>query len=128
MEYKQELLRKVKGINATAGNLRLSYQRLEWEFDKLIEETESLIEELEELNLRDKGPTKREIRQTVELKVSLEDCRSLIGKRVRIINPTSGEGNLGQIKSVGKFFVTVTKDNGDTTKRAAKNLRLIRHE
>ena len=62
MDYKEELLKKVKGINATAGNLRLSYQRLEWEFDRLIEETESLIEELEELNLQDKKPAKREIR------------------------------------------------------------------
>ena len=68
MECRQELLKKVEGINATAGNLRLSYQRLEWEFDKLIEETESLIEELEELSLQDRKPAKREVRQIVELK------------------------------------------------------------
>ena len=114
MEYKQELLNKVKGINAKAGNLRLSYQRWEWEFDELIEQTENLIEELEELNLQDKKPARKEIRQTVELKVSLEECRSLVGERVRIVNPNSGEPNLGVIKSIGKFFVTVTKKTTET--------------
>ena len=128
MEYRQELINRVKGINTTARNLRASYQRLEREFDKLTEDTESLIEELEGLNLQDKKPAKREVRQLIEVKVSLEECRELIGERVRIINPTSGEPNLGRIKSAGKFFVTITKDNGYTTKRAAKNLRLIRHE
>ena len=128
MEERKEILKKVKGINAAAGNLRLSYQRLEWQFNKLIEETENLIEELEELTFQDKRPADREIRQKVEIQVSLEDCRGLIGNQVRIINPTSGEPNLGTIKSVGKFFVTIAKTNGDTTKRAAKNVRLIRYE
>ena len=128
MEQKQEILRKVKEINAAAGNLRLSYQRLEWQFDRLIEETENLTKELEELSLQDKKPAKREIRQGVEIKVSLEECRGLIGSEVRIINPTSGEPNLGKIKSVGRYFVTITKTNGDTTKRAAKNVRLIQDE
>ena len=64
----------------------------------------------------------------IESMVTLEECRGLIGQKVRIINPNSGEPNSGKIKSAGKFFVTVTKDNGDIAKRAAKNLRLIRYE
>ena len=39
-----------------------------------------------------------------------------------------GEPTQEHIKSVGTFFVTIVKPNGDQTKRAAKNKQLIHDE
>ena len=63
-----------------------------------------------------------------ESKVTLEDCRSLIGRNVRIVNPGKGEGNFGHIKSVGDLYITVSVQGGLERRRIAKNLRLQHHE
>ena len=61
-------------------------------------------------------------------KVTLEDCKKLIGRNVRIINPGKGEGNFGHIASVGELYITVIIQGGAAKRRIAKNLRLLHHE
>ena len=60
-----------------------------------------------------------------ERTATLEEYRYLIGKRVRIVNPSRGESNVGTIVATGKLFITVDIGNGITKNRVAKNLRLI---
>ena len=128
MDYKEVLLNRVKEINSTAGNLRLSYQRLEVDLNELVELTENLIEELEELKIKESKTVARKRGPIRESKVTLEECRNLINQRVRIINPNGGEPNQGHITGVGTFFVHIKKTNGDRTRRAAKNIRIIHNE
>ena len=128
MDYKEVLLNRVKEINSSARNLKLSYQRLEVDLNDLVELTENLIEELEELKLKDTKAVARRHGQHRESQVTLEQCRKLINRRVRIINPNGGEPNQGYITGIGTFFVHIKKTNGDRTKRAAKNIRLIHNE
>ena len=44
---------------------------------------------------------------TGESKLTLEQYKRLIGRRVRIINPHKGEPDVGPITGVGKLYVTV---------------------
>ena len=78
--------------------------------------------------IRSSGPTPRITKTVSETKVTLEDCKRLIGKNVRIINPTKGEGNFGHITSVGDLYVTVLLEEGIPKRRIARNLRLLHHE
>ena len=60
-----------------------------------------------------------------ERKITLQECRGLIGHQVRIINPSSGEGDSGTITKVQKLYVTVTLPDGTQKRRIASNLRAI---
>ena len=63
--------------------------------------------------------------EIIERTVTLEECRYLLGKQVRIVNPGKGEGNIGTIIATGKLFITVDIGSGIKKNRVAKNLRLI---
>ena len=65
---------------------------------------------------------------TQETKFSLEEGRRLIGRRVRILNPSKNEPYIGTIAAVGKIYVTVELPGGTQRKRFTKNLRLMQHE
>ena len=125
MEYREGILIRLREINEKAHAIRSDLYGLENRLNELIDETEHLIEDIEDFELPERVENDTPARSTREAKITLEQCRKLIDKRVRIINPNAGEPNEGFIKSVGTFFVTVIKTNGDKTKRAAKNLRLI---
>ena len=75
---------------------------------------------------RIKSKTKTPI--VAEIAVTTEECRSLIGNRVRIVNPGRGEANTGTIESVGKLYITVALPNGVKKLWIAKNIRLLHHE
>ena len=60
-----------------------------------------------------------------EIKVTLEDCRLLSGRRVRILNPKNIEEITGTILKVGTLYVTIVLLNGKHLRRIAKNIRLI---
>ena len=128
MNYGEFLLENLNKINEAAIEIRSKHYEQETKLNQLIERTENLIQELEELTLSNRKPEALKPKDNTETKVSLEECRTLINRRVRIINPSSGEPNSGTIKSVGTFFATIVKPNGDKVKRPAKNLRLIHDE
>ena len=132
MEHREGLLVRLHEINDQIHALRANHYKIETQINELIEETEHLIEDIEDIDVPDRAddspPTRNTNRTAKEVKVTLEQCRKLLNKKVRIINPNAGEPNEGVIRSVGTFFVHVTKTNGDRTKRAAKNLRLIQDE
>ena len=71
----------------------------------------------------------RRVTKTIsESKVTLEDYKQLIGRNVRIVNPTKGEGNFGHIASVGNQYITVVLEGGIPKRKIAKNIRLLHHE
>ena len=128
MEHREGLLIRLREINEQAHQMRANYYRLEEQINNLIDETEHLIEDIEDIDLPGGVDDNPPARTSKEIKVTLEQCRKLIKRKVRIINPNAGEPNQGYIKSVGTFFVTIIKTDGDKTKRAAKNLRLLQDE
>ena len=67
-------------------------------------------------------------RTVQESKVTLEDCKKLIGKNVRIVNPGKGEGNFGHISAVGELYVTIIIQGGVAKRRIARNIRLLHHD
>ena len=86
----------------------------------LTDKIDKLSEELHTLNLET-----NQSQGTKETKVTLDQCRSSIGKTVRIINPKPGETDVGQIYGVGQLYVTVQLPNQTLKRRVASNLRLI---
>ena len=83
-----------------------------------------LAEELESLQITAAARPTR----TKERKVSLIECRTLIGHRVRIINPRRGEPTVGTITKVQALYVTVKLEGGTLRRRIPSNLRLIEDE
>ena len=64
---------------------------------------------------------------TGESKVTLEQLKRLIGRKVRIVNPHRGEPDVGIVSGVGKLYVTVKLTEELSRNRQAKNLRLIHY-
>ena len=101
-------------------------QELSFYHRKTGEAINRLERDLEELKASNQA---RRVTKTVsESKVTLEDCKQLIGRNVRIVNPTKGEGNFGHIASVGNQYITVNLKGGIPKRRIAKNIRLLHHE
>ena len=86
--------------------------------------TNQLILELEESISKGRKTKKR----ITEVNLTLEQYRDCIGQRVRILNPASGEPNVGTITAVGKLYITVKLSSTLSRNRIAKNIRLIQHE
>ena len=87
-----------------------------------------LTREVEDLRQEPSKQTYAKPRHRKELKVSKEYCENLLGREVRIVNPSQGESDLGHIHSVGKVFITLIIEGGVRKQRIAKNLRLIQYE
>ena len=111
----------IEEIVRALEELKIRHQETGEIINKLIRDVETLREGRPKQS--DAKPRPRK-----ELKVSKEDCESLLGREVRIINPSQGEPDLGYIHSVGKVFVTVIIEGGVRKQRIAKNLRLIKYE
>ena len=77
------------------------------------------------LNLSENTDTNRV--PTGQTKVTLEQLKRLIGRRVRIINPHRGEPDIGTVSGVGKLYVTVKLTKELSRNRQAKNLRLLQY-
>ena len=60
--------------------------------------------------------------------MTLEQCKRLVGRRVRIVNPHKGEPDVGVISGVGKLYVSVELTEDLVRNRQAKNIRLLRYE
>ena len=58
-------------------------------------------------------------------RVTLEDCRLLAGKKVKILNPKNIEEINSTILKVGTLYVTIVLPNGKHLRRIAKNIRII---
>ena len=120
MEHREGLLARLHEINDRIHAVRRNYYRLEEQINELIQETQHLIEDIKDIDIPDRGdnnpPTRTAARIAKETKVTLEQCRKLINKKVQIINPNAGEPNEGYITSVRTFFVHMTTTNGDKTK------------
>ena len=73
-------------------------------------------------------PDRKAKKAPSEVKITLNECRNLIGSRVRIVNPSPGEPNIGTILKVGKLYITVDLLNGIRRNRISSNLRLLKDE
>ena len=85
------------------------------------------LKRLTNRNTKNEFHTSKTARRT-EKKISLEECKLLVGKRVRIVNPKHISECFGTIIKVGSLYVTVELPNGEHKKRIASNIRLIQHE
>ena len=110
---------KINEITKTLNELVVFHEKAGETIDKLKEEVASLTSQ--------KGKP-RPTPIPKESGVTLEECRYLIGRRVRIVNPGKGEENFGTIVSTGRLYITVELSDGTKKLRIAKNLRLIDHE
>ena len=109
-----------------ASTLRQEIKALRSEQELLATKIEKLSQELETLDLETKRP--KDFQRAEEAKVTLEQCRSKIGQKVRIINTKPGEPNVGKIHRVGKLYITVKLPDQTLKRRVADNLRLIHHD
>ena len=66
--------------------------------------------------------------RTSEVTLTLDQYRSEVGSRVRVLNPSKQDEVIGTVCSVGKLYVTVLFPQGTKRNRIPKNLRLIKHE
>ena len=100
----------IQEIARELEKLKISHERT----GKIISNLENKISQLEDLS-----------QPIEERSFTLEESRYLIGSRVRIVNPSKREPNVGHIVSVGKLYIKVDLGSGLTRNRIAKNLRLI---
>ena len=107
---------RLKEITKQLQDLTLYHQKTGEAIERIRQELTSITD----------SKTKTSI--VAEALVTTEECRKLIGRRVRIINPGRGETNVGIIESVGKIYITIILPNGTKKVRIAKNIRLLRHE
>ena len=105
------------------NKLRREIRALRTEQELLTSKIEKLCKELHTLSLETDQPQSSQ--RTKESKVTLDQCRSKIGRKVRITNPKSGEPNTGLIHRVGQLYVTVKLPDQTHKRRVASNLRLI---
>ena len=105
------------------NKLRQEIRALRSEQESLSNKIERLSKELHTLSLE--TDQFQENQKTKESKVTLDQCRSKIGNKVRIINPKPGEPSTGLIHRVGQLYVTVKLPDQTVRRRIASNLRLI---
>ena len=91
MDLKEGLLVRLRDINERVCEFRTNYYELEAKLDEVLQETEHLIEDIEDFDLSERISDTAANRTVKETKVTLEQCRKLIGKKIRILNPNAGE-------------------------------------
>ena len=123
MNRYDSLKREVDEIRARLGNIRLNLQRRVDEVDETILAVEDIQEKIAEE--RSKAKNTKKIGTIKERKLELNVFKKLIGRQVRIVNPNAKGQNLGIVSGVGTLYVLITLPNGESTRRMAKNLRLI---
>ena len=102
------------------NKLRKEIKALRSEQELLSNKIGKLSRELHTLSLE----TERTQRPQ-ESKVTLNQCRSNIGRKVRIINPKPEEPNTDIIHRIGQLYITVKLPDQTLKRRVASNLRLI---
>ena len=120
------LKKEIDEIRGRLGNIRLNLQRRIDEIDETIEAVESIQETIAE-ETEKRRETKKSI-QIREIKLDLKDFEKVIGRQVRIVNPSRRDQNLATVYGVGSLYVLLKLQNGETTRRMAKNLRLIEED
>ena len=116
---------RISEISEELETLRLGQQKVAERIRDLKAELTEVSLDCELLKERTTSPNKA--KRVVELKLNLEDYRNQIGNQARIINPKRGEDNIGKVTKVGKLYVLVQLPNGETKRRMASNLRLIKN-
>ena len=101
-------------------NLRAEHQELGRKIQDLNESLQALAISDQHEAIETKKPS------SGEQKISLNECKNLIGKTVRITNPHRGEPDTGMIARVGKLYITVKLPGENYRRRVASNLRLVR--
>ena len=128
MDDFEEFSKTLKEINRKLRNLQIIHDRTGREINEINREIEKLEASTEESRRNRENKSKqRPIVEQVK-KLTLSDCRKRIGHRVFILNPRSGDPNVGRIESVGDLYVTVRLPNQQTRQRIPKNLRLYHYE
>ena len=106
-------------------------EQLYLEHSTIGEKIRAVSQELRNLSRADrnsKRPNRVKSELRTERKVSLEECHSLVGRKVRIINPKKLEECFGRITKVGTLYITIQLPNGSTKRRIASNIRLIQDD
>ena len=124
MSKLNEVLKKINSLHKELDNLE--------EENLAVGVKINLIsQELKDLCLNTPHETEPEIPQAINAQgktIILSECKNLIGRKVKILNPKTGEPHIGQISKVGTLYVTVTLPGDIKQRRAAKNLLLIQDE
>ena len=102
---------EVEDIIQAFEELKVSYRRTGELINRLDQQLSALLH--------------RSLVKPIYRRVTLEECKSLINRRFRIVNPGQGESNEGRLTAVGKIYATITLPEGLKKQRIAKNIRLI---
>ena len=113
-----------KDINKRIIQLERELRLLRIEATSIANRLTSAEQELKKIT----SQSTRKALEPKERKVSLEDYRSLTGKKVRVVNPKTIEEITGTVLKVGTLYVTIVLPNGRHLRRIANNLRLIDHD
>ena len=73
-------------------------------------------------------PRATKTNKRIERKVSLKECRILVGKSVWIVNPKNLQECFGTIIKVGTLYVTIQLPNSEHRRRISSNIQLIEDE
>ena len=111
---------RLEEITKQLHEISIYHQRTGEAIKKIHQEVASII--------KDSNKKRAKTPIVAETPVTTEECRGLIGRTVRIINPGRGEVGTGIIESVGKLYITIILPNGTKKLRIAKNIRLLHHE
>lgn len=80
------------------------------------------------LKLKNKLSKKQNTAAPVIFKaVTIEECKQLIGRQVKVLNPKKGESEFGFIQAVGTRYITLGIPGTKDRRRIAKNIRLVEH-
>ena len=99
-------------------------RKLEDEHQRTLVSIKHITQEIEEIQIWFNESGINEPRSPPR-KLTLADCESNIGERVRILNPSFGEADKGKIKKVGRLYVTIELEDGKSKRRFPKNIELI---
>ena len=106
----QEIIEEIEALKVTQATTHRIIERLEEKVSRLVRNN-------------------RQSQVVIgESKLTLEQFKRKIGRRVRLINPHKGEPDTGTITGVGKLYITVELTNEVSRNRQAKNLRLLHYE
>ena len=114
---------KLDQVLHTISELSEELDQLSLEHRATGEKIKSISQKLQALS--EQKSTSTRPAKSKERRVTLEECRQLIGAQVRIINPRKLEECFGTISKVGTLYVIVQLPNGNLKRRIANNIRVI---
>ena len=117
MNELDEVINKIEVLSKELQDLQIAHSAVGLRITEVSQELKNVTKSFRKYKVKEhtKGkPTER--------KVSLEECRGLVGSRVRIVNSKHIDECFGNIIKVGTLYIMMQLPNGGQKRRIASNI------